>query len=232
MEIKIGDYKYPIIIKRKRIKHMYLRINSNKELVITCNNRYSLNDIIKFIDSKSSWIIKTIERQERINNSKYNAFNRESMYFLNEKKKLIIAKSNKNSVILNNDFIKIYTVNLNEDYIKKVFYNWASDYLMDVIDELRNRWDLMLKENNINKKPNIIIKKLKSRWGFCTPSKNKITINSYLIHYPKECIDYILLHEYAHFVQANHSNRFYDIVFKYMPNYKAYENILKSEVFL
>ncbi|MGB4612832.1 MAG: SprT family zinc-dependent metalloprotease [Erysipelotrichaceae bacterium] len=230
MEIKIGDYKYPIIIKRKRIKHMYLRVTSNNEVVITCNNRYSLNDILKFVDSKSSWILKSLGKQERIKNSKYNIFNKESIFFLNVKKKLQIIKSNKNFVIFDDEFIKIYTVNLEEDYVKKVFYNSAKDYLIDIINKLRNRWDLMLIENNINIKPEIVVKKLKSRWGFCIPSKNKVTINSYLIHYSKECIDYILLHEYAHFIQANHSKKFYGILFKYMPNYKEYENVLKSEI--
>ena len=142
---------------------MYLELLPNNEVVITCNNRYSLNDILKFVDSKSSWILKSLGKQERIKNSKYNIFNKESIFFLNVKKKLQIIKSNKNFVIFDDEFIKIYTVNLEEDYVKKVFYNSAKDYLIDIINKLRNRWDLMLIENNINIKPEIVVKKLKSR---------------------------------------------------------------------
>ena len=65
MKVKIGDYEYPVIIVRKRIKNMYLRTSANNEILITCNNRFSLKDIVSFIDSKADWIINSIEKQQR-----------------------------------------------------------------------------------------------------------------------------------------------------------------------
>jgi predicted metal-dependent hydrolase len=36
----------------------------------------------------------------------------------------------------------------------------------------------------------------------------------------------VLLHEYAHLLEANHSKRFYAIIESYMPEYKIYRKLL------
>ena len=61
---------------------------------------------------------------------------------------------------------------------------------------------------------------MKSRWGVCFPNKHSITLSTRLIHYPVECFEYVLLHEYAHFLVPNHSKEFYEVIEKYMPDYK------------
>ena len=62
---------------------------------------------------------------------------------------------------------------------------------------------------------------MKSIWGSCTPAKNSITLNRKLIHYPFEFIEYVVLHEFVHFIQPNHSKAFYNIIENYMPDYKT-----------
>lgn len=68
--------------------------------------------------------------------------------------------------------------------------------------------------------PQIKVRDMKSRWGSCTPAKQSITLNRKLIHYPLEFIEYVILHEFVHFIQPNHSKAFYHIIENYMPDYK------------
>ncbi len=75
--------------------------------------------------------------------------------------------------------------------------------------------------------PKLSIKKMKSLWGSCTPTRNKISLNWHLIHAPRNCIDYVVLHELCHFVYQNHSKDFYDFLGEIMPEYKVYRNELK-----
>ena len=72
----------------------------------------------------------------------------------------------------------------------------------------------------INNETALKILKMTSRWGSCMPKKNQITLNSQLIHYQERFIDYVVIHEYAHLIQPNHSKAFYSIIEKYMPDYK------------
>ena len=64
--------------------------------------------------------------------------------------------------------------------------------------------------------PEIEIKKLKTRWGSCSPYQNKVTFNLSLIKTPIECVEYVVIHELSHFKEQNHSKKFYKIVESYI----------------
>ncbi len=68
-------------------------------------------------------------------------------------------------------------------------------------------------------------KKLKSRWGSCS-SKGVITLNVKLLKLEKKLIDYVVVHELAHLVHFNHSRSFYELVQRYLPNYKELQKEL------
>ena len=60
------------------------------------------------------------------------------------------------------------------------------------------------------------VKKLKSKWGSCDTLKKHITLNIELMKYPIIVSEYIVIHELAHLIEANHSKKFYEIIKKYM----------------
>lgn len=68
--------------------------------------------------------------------------------------------------------------------------------------------------------PQIKIRKMTSRWGSCQPAKGIITLNSRLIEMPRASVEYVVLHEFAHFIHPNHSREFYDFVESLMPDWK------------
>lgn len=66
----------------------------------------------------------------------------------------------------------------------------------------------------------MIIRKMKYRWGSCTKS-GKIILNLELIKAPKDCIEYVVVHELCHLIEHNHGSRFWKLVEKAMPEYLA-----------
>ncbi len=54
-----------------------------------------------------------------------------------------------------------------------------------------------------------------SRWGSCTPSQGTIRISSRLAGAPAWVLDYVMVHELAHLVEANHSPAFWRLVDRY-----------------
>lgn len=65
-----------------------------------------------------------------------------------------------------------------------------------------------------------------SKWGSCD-SKGRIWLSTRLISTPAEIQEYIIIHELAHRIEANHSQRFWNLVAKYCPNYKTHMQWLK-----
>jgi len=60
-----------------------------------------------------------------------------------------------------------------------------------------------------------------SRWGSCTVADRTIRLSDRLIGMPEYVIDYVLVHELAHLVEANHSDRFWEFVHAYPQAVKA-----------
>ncbi len=68
----------------------------------------------------------------------------------------------------------------------------------------------------------------KTRFGSCSP-KNRICYSWRLMAYPKEAVDYVIVHELAHILQKNHSAKFYAVVEKYLPDWKERKRELHNK---
>ncbi|SHI86955.1 M48 family metallopeptidase [Parasporobacterium paucivorans] len=78
--------------------------------------------------------------------------------------------------------------------------------------------------------PIIKTRKMTSRWGSCHPYKGMIILNNKLLEAPIECIEYVVLHEFAHFLHPNHSRQFYDFVEGHMPDWKERKALLRRVI--
>lgn len=76
--------------------------------------------------------------------------------------------------------------------------------------------------------PQIKFRKMVSQWGNCRSAKKVLTFNINLRFAPPECIEYVVLHEFTHFLQANHSKLFYAELEKICPDWKSRRKLLKE----
>ena len=76
--------------------------------------------------------------------------------------------------------------------------------------------------------PEIKFRKMISRWGSCNPAKRILTFNINLMYAPPECAEYVVWHEFTHFLQANHSKAFYAELEKVCPDWKMCRKKLKN----
>ena len=77
--------------------------------------------------------------------------------------------------------------------------------------------------------PQIRFRSMVSRWGSCQAKRKVLTFNLRLIEMPKICVEYVVLHEFVHFLQANHSKRFYALMTMFMPDWKERAQLLEKE---
>ena len=62
---------------------------------------------------------------------------------------------------------------------------------------------------------------MKSRWGSCNFKKGTLNFNLYLIDQPVECIEYVVMHEFAHLIQPDHSPAYHALITALMSDWKA-----------
>ncbi|MDD3429453.1 MAG: M48 family metallopeptidase [Oscillospiraceae bacterium] len=78
-----------------------------------------------------------------------------------------------------------------------------------------------------NQMPLITTRAMKSRWGVCYVQKRKITFNRFLLDKPLPAIEYVVLHEFCHFVHPNHQAGFHALMAQLMPDYKQRRALLR-----
>ena len=69
-------------------------------------------------------------------------------------------------------------------------------------------------------RPILRLRYMTSRWGSCMPFKEAITMNTRLLLGPTKFVHYVMVHEFAHFIEANHSSRFYKVMSDVLPNWQ------------
>ena len=224
------------VVYRKR-KSISIRIIPKNTIEIISPRSVSISFLKKVLEEKSSWIMKTLDKFEHVDESfkdrKY--VSGEIFYYLGKEYELKIIEdknienNKKNYCYIDiKDENLIITTNNNEvEYIKNELKKW---YKIESEKIVITRLEALKKENSMMNQLNpevIKIKEQKKRWGSCTSSKT-IYINSRISMVKIDVIDYILVHEFSHLVHMNHSKAFYNLVEQILPNYKECENWLKE----
>ena len=68
--------------------------------------------------------------------------------------------------------------------------------------------------------PTLKFRDMKTRWGTCNPRQGAITLNKRLCYAPRECIEYVVMHEFCHFLHPNHSAHFYALLAEVCPDHR------------
>lgn len=72
------------------------------------------------------------------------------------------------------------------------------------------------------------IKRMKTKWGSCTPASRRIWLNSELAKKPIDCIEYIVVHELLHLLEPDHGERFLALMDRHLPHWEATQKKLNA----
>ena len=208
--------KYPITytLVTKQVKNINMRISSKGEVVVSANPFVPMDKIDDFVSSKVSWIVKHQKSmQER---SQKSMIDDKHIVLFGNSLKIRKTTGKYNHVSYDKD--TLYVQCREQADPEKVIRQFLDKLCRDVFLDIATLTFRSLSNYHLEF-PDVKIRDMKSRWGSCTPAKNSITLNR--IHYPFEFIEYVVLHEFVHFIQPNHSKAFYNIIENYMPDYKT-----------
>lgn len=228
-----GGNEIEFQIRRKDVKNINLTVKPNLEVLVSANDEVPLEYIKDFVYSKAKWIEKNLsyyEKTQSIDQGKKEYVNGESFKYLGRQYRLKVFQSSDEGVKYLRGFIHLYVDDL-KDFKKKevLMEGWYEEKSRLIFkDSLHRMYDLV-KAYEIDF-PDLDIRKMSSRWGSCLPEKNKIILNSSLIKAPRDCIDYVTLHELIHFKYKNHDEDFYRLLNMIMPDWRAKKKKLDEDV--
>ena len=224
--VLVDGVERPVTVTYKRIRNIYLRVDADGSLKVSCPRYVGLAAVRRFIAERAHWIGRTEVKARASEAQNRNGVTGPILWWMGEKKYARYEEAARSRMTLEGDVATFYLKEQNDAAIEKAFDAAARRQLAAMIEEYRPQWDALICDQHSLPHPAISMRRMKSRWGVCTPVRSKIVMNTQLVHYPKECTQYVLLHEYAHLLEANHSKRFYAIIESYMPEYKIYRKLL------
>ena len=77
-------------------------------------------------------------------------------------------------------------------------------------------------------RPTLAVRQMRTRWGSCTPRSARIRLSPELVRARPECLDYVLLHECCHLLVGDHSQAFYDLQTRLLPDWKQWQTELNA----
>jgi predicted metal-dependent hydrolase len=66
---------------------------------------------------------------------------------------------------------------------------------------------------------NYYVQRMKTRWGSCNHASGNIRLNTDLAKKPKECLEYIVVHEMIHLLEPTHNAHFVALMDKHLPQW-------------
>jgi len=154
-----------------------------------------------------------------------------STQFLGKDIRVYKESSLDNRVELDEKKVCIFLNNIDDEILaQRLFDDWWRNTATTLFQtEMEKLYQKIFKKHGLNQ-PNILVRKMKTLWGSCTPTKDKITLNEYLLKADIRCIQYVILHELTHLIYPNHSKEFYDFLTIHMPDWKERKKQLDNEV--
>ncbi len=209
MKFKINDYIIDYEVVRKDNKNLYFRFDENCTLIITAPKFISDDEIKNLITKNSLAILKMYE--DALEKSE-----RDKLFWYLGKSYEVTFDNRVSKLEFEDDHIICH----DEEALEK-FY---ADECVRVFNE-----EAETCKRCFNNLPDfeIKIRKMRTRWGVCNTRKKIITLNSELLKKDISLIDYVIVHEMAHFYEGNHGKNFWKIVGDVIPDYKERRKKLK-----
>lgn len=223
-QIDVGDISVDVVFKN--IKNIHLSVHPPTGRVrISAPTRIKLDTLRVYAISKINWIKKhqrKFREQERETRREY--LDRESHYVWGRRYLMKVKEENRvPSVELKHNRM-ILTVRPGAEMAKReaVVTAWYRDQVRDAVMPLIEKWEPILGVE-VNR---TIVRRMRTRWGSCTPTRRTIRLNTELAKKPRECLEYVVVHELVHLLEPTHNATFTNLMDKFMPQWRHYRNEL------
>lgn len=185
----------------KTIKHVYFR-KKDDYFLISANRRMNKKQVLSILDGHFHKLVSFQTKKRRQTTEKF----------------------------------QLWGTKLSEDEFFDGLENTQKNYEKILIDKTVSQIKIFesqlindLSKLNLTLKPTKV-KLLKSKFGSCQIVKKEITINAFLAKLDPIYLYYVLLHEYCHLIEANHSSAFYKLLDVLMETHKVVQKDLRKYV--
>ncbi|MCH6256544.1 M48 family metallopeptidase [Puniceicoccaceae bacterium K14] len=225
-QLKLGELTCHV--QRKGIKNVHLSVHPpSGRITVAAPEHMKLDTIRVYVISKLGWI-KTqqykMAEQDRETPREY--LERESHYLWGKRYLLSIIEEKCPTKITLSHKKLLLSIRPGTSQSKRGTFieEWYRQQLKAAIPPLIEQWEPKLNVN-VDK---FYVRRMKTKWGSCTPIRGSIRLNTELAKKPKICLEYLVVHEMVHLIEPTHNERFVGLMDLHLPNWRITRNVLND----
>lgn len=219
--IELDDIDISVV--QKNIKNVHLSVYPpNGRVRISAPLRMNLENIRIFAISKLAWIRQQQQKlrsQEREVPREY--IDRESHYLWGKRYLLNIIEKDAPPKLQIQHGKLLLQVRPGTDHLHKqaVMDEFYRQQIKAALPPLIAKWERLINVQVAG----FTIRKMKTKWGSCSPQSKTIRLNLELAKKPAEYLEYVLVHEIIHLLEPSHNQRFIALSDRFMPKWRFYQ---------
>lgn len=224
-----GEERIPYTVRpdQKRSGKIAIHVEPNGSVVVDAPEGEAADRIRAAVRKRARWIVSHVaEARERYRHVLPRGYaSGEQVFYLGRRHvlKVIPAAKKERSVRLWRGVMEVRTEKPDAQAVRGRLRGW---YKVRAQAYLRYRLEAVGKTLPwIAGTPPLNLVEMEKRWGSCA-TDGTVRLNPFLIKAPRECIDYVILHELCHLEEHNHSPRFYGLLDRMMPRWQEYKTRL------
>lgn len=221
--VSIDDIKISYQLERKPVKNLNLRIRKDGSIYVSANEHVPLETVDEFVQSKGTYIISALKHfvelaQYQAQPKKY--VSGETFYIQGRGLRLKISESAKDKIVADGVYIYLQVKSAHDNLKRqRLVTRYIDQQCKDVFSEVIAQTFPIFQKYGVEM-PTLRIRDMDTRWGSCLSKKGVITLNKRLLEAPRNCIEYVVMHEFCHFIHPNHAKQFYNFLTILMPDWK------------
>jgi predicted metal-dependent hydrolase len=208
-------------IKYSQRKTLNISVERDRQIIVHAPKGFSKEKIADIVQTKQQWLYKKINHAQKypIKSEPKEFVSGETLMYLGSNYQLLVVDEKIETIDFNQGF-KISKAN--QSHANQLLKTWYIEQAKRQLTSKANRYatSLGVKYNKLK------ISEMRYRWGSCTPNNN-INFNWRIIKAPILVVDYVIVHELVHLIEANHTPEFWNILSIQVPNYLKAKNWLK-----
>lgn len=207
-------------------KTVGIKVNPDTSVIVFAPIDLSKEKTLAAVSKKALWILKqksyflgmdTVDNDIIVKSGF-------SIHYLGRRFKILVELGIRNEVTFKGNLFLVTVKNktkaqhIFDKWWKERAYQKITDIAKPIIKKFSEEFDAPTE---------IYFQEMPTRWGSCTVH-NKLIFNPKLIHTPKRCIEYVVMHELCHIIHKNHSKDFFDLLTRLMPDWETRKSILDT----
>lgn len=222
----------PVELVRKKMKTCRLTVYPGERVRLAVPTNVSTKWAEAFLERQSGWIEKKLEQfqQTAERAAKVEIKNGCRIRLLGEDMTLVVSEGGQDCVYQEGNRIFIRTRGPEEqERVRAAFEKWWRGRAAAVLNDRVDQWYPVVEKYGVER-PRVAVRKMRTLWGSCSVHRKVVTFNLSLIQARVSYVDYVVLHELAHFLYPNHGKGFYSFLSDCMPDWKERKSGLNREV--